>query len=381
MKASILISFYLLKDIWKRWFETPGGVLSRLLVALLLSLLLLIIHASFTLSAASLQQKISQMGIRTILITHSMRDLEADRDLLPRLLSPLSQKGTLLQLRQLTTTATDEFGKPLAAYAYADGMLPALNSASPKASSASSYLLSTQLPAGMLTPVQIDTVGETIAQVIPPPTWLARLGSSQTAVLIPEALAEPFLKRGFLELIAFLGSETIDLTAIEAQLRTLLRLEDLTGVQINSPSALLSQLDEIETTQQKWQSGFGFFGGLAVSLVFGSIAILEYRQNRYIIALLRSFGTPSLLLMMRYFIEAALLVTLAALGARAAAIYLHPQIFSTIGIEPSLLNRSFLDPYSWDTTWQNLRWLALGALLSVLPIALALRIPVGKILP
>ena len=377
MKAWILISFYLLKDIWRRWFETPGGVLSRLLVAFLLGLLLLVIDASFTLSAASIQQKISQMGIRTILLTRTSVGAGEQREHLANIIAPLSARGTLLRLRQLGVSAEDEFGQRRSVYVYGNDMLAAIGRPN---SSGGAYLISDKLPEGMVSPVQIDAGAEFDAVVIPPPSWLAKFGANPNALLLPVENSEEWLQRGFFEVIVFLGNDDTDLPATEEDLRILLELEDLNRVQLTSPKELLRQLDKLESTQRKWQGGFGLFGGLAVSLVFGSIAVLEYRQNRFIIALLRSFGTPSVLLIARYLVEATLLVALAILLARGTAISVHPVIFQTIGIEPTLIDRGLIDPYAWQLVWGNLKWLGLGAFLSILPVALALRTPVGKIL-
>jgi predicted lysophospholipase L1 biosynthesis ABC-type transport system permease subunit len=117
-----------------------------------------------------------------------------------------------------------------------------------------------------------------------------------------------------------------------------------------------------------------------VALVFGSIAILEYRQNRFIVALLRSFGAPAPLLLLRYAAEALLLVAVALLLVRQGIVLAHPALFALAGFEPGLLDRAVLDPYAWPAVWPQARWLLLGAALGVLPVAFALRQPVGKIL-
>jgi hypothetical protein len=162
--------------------------------------------------------------------------------------------------------------------------------------------------------------------------------------------------------------------------RTLLLVERRDTAQLQSPEVLLAEIAALETTRLRTQAGAGLAGGVALALVFGAIAGLEYRQNRYIVALLRSFGAPSLLVLLRYAAEAVILLALAGLAARALAITAHPVAFGFAGFEPGLLDRAFLDPYAWDAVWSQLRWLLAGAALSVAPIALALRQPVGKIL-
>ncbi len=120
---------------------------------------------------------------------------------------------------------------------------------------------------------------------------------------------------------------------------------------------------------------------MAVALVFGSVAILEYRQNRFIVALLRSFGAPAPLLLLRYAAEALLLAAAAVLAARGILVATHGELFGKLaGFEPALLDRGVIDPYAWSELWRQARWLGLGAGLGVVPVALAMRAAVGRVL-
>jgi len=382
MKAWILISFYLLKDIWRRWFETPGGVFSRLLVALILALLLLVIDAAFTLTAASVREKISQLGVRTIVLMRAVGVNEArtENSYLVDLLRPIENDGTVLRLMQAGRRGVDELGKRRMLYVYDSQMLGPLMSVLPSKPQSEVLVISEDFPPGMTMHVVINDETEVDACVIRPPTWLLKFGANEASILLPESEFSDLLDDGFYELIVFMGDDDANLTKIESDVRTILALEDMTGVQITSPAGLLKELDELENTQRNWRGGFGLFGGLAVALVFGSISILEYRQNRFILALLKSFGVPSLLLVARYLVESVCLVTLAAFLARAAAIQLHPVIFKMIGVEPNLVDLTVIDPYAWSAVWAQFGGLGFGALLSVVPIVFAMRTAVGKIL-
>lgn len=136
----------------------------------------------------------------------------------------------------------------------------------------------------------------------------------------------------------------------------------------------------MQTLGRQWQAAAGLLGGAAVALVFGSIAILEYRQNRFNVALLQSFGVPGTLLLLRYAAVALLLAAAAILAARGILIVAHGQLFALAGFEPALLDRALLDPYDWPEIWRQARWLALGAGLGVMPVALAMRAAVGRVL-
>jgi len=382
MKAWILIAFYLWKDIWRRWLETPGGLLSRLLVAFLLGLLMLLLHAAFSLSARSLEEKIGRLGVRTLLVTRtvSSQDLEAGAVDLPLVLAPLAGEGELLVLRQLGVVAEDDSGQPCGVAVFDEAMLTALAPGFAPLGRRLAYLVTDELPPAM--PVRVDVDGVLMDCVTAsPPGWLAALGSRGRLLLMPQSVAEPWLDRGYLEMLLFLGDDDgAALPDLVAAVRNILRLDGIQNVQMTSPEGLLAELDELRGAQRRWQGGFGVFGGLAVALVFGSIAVLEYRQNRYIVALLRSFGTPPVLLLARYLVEALILVAAAAWLARFAATAAHVPLFSRAGFEPGLLDLNLIHPYAWPELWRQWRWLGLGGLLSVVPVAFALRTPVGKVL-
>jgi len=59
---------------------------------------------------------------------------------------------------------------------------------------------------------------------------------------------------------------------------------------------------------------------------------------------------------------------------------LHAPLFGLAGFEAALLDRGRFDPYAWSETARGLAWLFIGALAGTLPVAFALRQPVGRVL-
>ena len=92
MKAWTLIAFYLWKDIWSRWLETPGAVLARLLVAILLGGLMLLVQTAFTLAGRSLEARIARLGANTLVITEAVAGEGARPAPLGELLAPLGAR-------------------------------------------------------------------------------------------------------------------------------------------------------------------------------------------------------------------------------------------------------------------------------------------------
>lgn len=381
MKAWISIGFYLSKDIWSRWLETPGAVLARLLVACLLAGLMLLTQAAFQLGARSLETRITRLGAQTLVVTEAVTgDVNRQADL-GRLLAPLGNRADVVALRQASVAARDEYGTDYLVMVYGPESLPALAPLLAAGRDRAVHLVTPHLAAGL--PVAVNLGGaDHAALAVVVPAWLNRVSAGRPVALVPLELAAGWLDSGYFEtaLIVSRLAGTDALRGLAAGLRALLRLDDRPTAQVQSPEAILDEFDAFAALQTRAQTGAGLAGGIVVALVFGSIAILEYRQNRFIVALLRSFGAPAPLLLLRYAAEALLLVAVALLLVRQGIVLAHPALFALAGFEPGLLDRAVLDPYAWPAVWPQARWLLLGAALGVLPVAFALRQPVGKIL-
>ncbi len=381
MKAWTLIAFYLWKDIWSRWVETPGAFLARLLVAVLLTGIMLLVQAAFGLAGRSLESRIARMGARTLVIGESVAGDTRVTTPLGALLGSLQERADVIALRQAPVGARDEFGADLTVLAYGPESLALLAPSLAGARGAGAHLASPTLPPGLPVRVEIDGTDHA-AVTIARPDWLDRIAAQRPVLLLPAETAGPWLEHGYYEHALVLSDDTTPgaITQLAQALRTLLFVELRNAAQIQSPEALLGELDGLRSLQLRAQALTGLVGGAVVALLFGSIAVLEYRQNRYIVALLRSFGTPPVLLLARYAGESLLIVTGALLLTRAGLGALHGPIFSLAGFETGLLDPQVYDPYAWPLVWNQARWLALGAALAIAPIALALRLPVGRVL-
>lgn len=378
MKAWILTAFYLWKDIWSRWLETPGALLARLAVGCLLAGLMLLAQAALLLTEHSLEIRVARLGAQVIVVTEPVTG-DADRQPdLGRLLQSVAGRADFVALRQVSIRAQDEFGRDLLVLLYGPDSVPALAPLLAAAPTAAVHIIHPQLPAGI--PLRVSLDGRDYqSQTLTPPAWWPRLGSSQVVALVPESLGTSWLSTGWFEHV-LLVERNGDLPRLAAAVRTLLQLENRSRAQVQSPEALLGELAELRQLQQRAQAGAGLAGGLVVALVFGSIAVLEYRQNRFVAALLRSLGAPGSLLVARYAVEALVIAAAAVLLATWTLRGVHAPLFSLAGFEPALLQLDRIDPYTPGLVWTQGRWLGLGALLSLLPVAFGLRQPVGKIL-
>lgn len=378
MKAWILTAFYLWKDIWSRWLETPGAVFARLAVGLLLAALMLLAQAALLLAERSLEVRVARMGAQVITITESVTSDATTRPSLGQLLRSVTDRADLIALRQVAARAEDEFDRTLLVLVYGDETLPALAPLLAAAPHAAVHVINPQLPQNLSLRITLDG-RDYDSTVLHAPSWLQRYGANQPVVLVPASLGQSWLETGWFETVLLI-ERAGDLPTLAAAVRAVLQLEERTHAQVQSPEALLNELDELRHVQRRAQTGAGLLGGIVVALVFGSIAVLEYRQNRFVVALIRSFGAPTPLIVIRYAVEALILTATAVFLAVGLLVSLHSWPFALAGFEPALLQRTTLDPYSIELIWHQGQWLALGAVLSLIPVAFGLRQPVGRVL-
>ncbi len=382
MRAWILIASYQLKDISRRWLETPGGVCARLAVAILLVTLMFLVTATFQLAAKSIESRILRLGVNTLVVRVpvSPDDIANGRPPPDRLLAPLATRGDLLALKSLYATALDEYGHSLAPLSYADTALPALAPllAGPGTSDGR-YLLTSVLPEGLPVHVYVDNI-EFTALTRPLPAALARLAPVESLLLFPESSVEEIVRRGHQSLVLFSATDPAAVPALAEATSALLNASDYRNYNLQSAAAWIEELTTLRSTQTRWQGIVAAACTAVLVLVFGSLAVLEYRQTAYIGALLRSFGTPGWVLVLRYLVEAALLLAAAGLLARLLVTSVHEPLFRLAGFESAWLNLERLHPYHLAANPAVPVALAAAAFLSVLPVAWSLRRPVGRTL-
>ncbi len=381
MKASILIVSYLLKDIWCRWLETPGAVAARVVVAGLLALLMLFVQAAFVLAARSLESRVHAFGANLVVVfaNHSHSDVSHGRTPLGTLLAPLRSEGGLVTLKVAHLSAQTEYGQPLAVVAYDDASLPGLATHLSGTDHAGIVLLTEAFVSGMPVGCLIEGI-ELQATVRPLPAQLGSVLGRTDVLLIPEGTISEALARGHQELALFTANDAERAPMIGTAIQSLLDTEGFQGTQVRSAAAWLDELAALRDRQMKWQTTLAALCLAVLVLVFGSIALLEYRQNSFIAALLRSFGAPRVALMGRYLVEGLMLMALAAGIAFLAARTSHGPLFTLAGFEAPWTDLAHIDPYRWRENLPLLVAFAAAAILGTLPVAWALRRPVGRVL-
>ena len=380
MRSLILIFVYLSKDILKRWLETPGAVFARLLIAISLCLLFLFMQAGFILTEKAVERKIESFGLNTMILRSTGFSKTEVRPSLDQLLSSLSELGTYLPFSSLYVNAELSSKKRAKVIVYNDHSIPGLNSLMGwDGSQGPIFLAAYGYPKAMVERVKVWKFFFD-ADVVKPPSILRFISLNDPLLFIPESMAQAFEQFSVQESVLFLSDDSVDLIKIIESTEALLKKEGFDRYELSSPIKWVGELDGVRDLRVKAQAIGGGFVGLLIVLIFGSIAVFEYRQNIFATALFKSFGLHSIHLILRYLIDGLLLLFISFLGAVQLAQLFHGIVFKKAGFAPDLLDVSAFNPYEISGNLYLLILLAIASLVSILPICIALRKPVGKVL-
>ena len=380
MRSLILIFVYLSKDILKRWLETPGAVFARVLIAISLCLFFLLMQASFVLTEKAVEKKIESFGLNTMILRSTGFSKTEVRPSLDQLLSSLGEVGTYLPFSSLYVNAELSNKKRAKVIIYNDHSIPGLNSLMGwDGSQGPVFLAAYGYPEAMVERVKVWKLFFD-AEVVKPPSILRFISLNDPLLFIPESMAAVFDQFSVQESILFLSDDSVDLIGIIEVTEALLKKEGFDRYELSSPIKWVGELDGIRDIRNKAQVIGGGFVGLLIVLIFGSIAVFEYRQNIFATALFKSFGLHSIHLIIRYLVEGLLLLFISFLGAVQLAQVFHGVVFRKAGFDSEFLDLATFNPYEISGNFYLLALLGFASLVAIIPICIALRKPVGKVL-
>jgi len=369
-----------LKDTWSRWLEQPSSVLSRIFVGSLLVTVATVILVAFNLLERNLRMRLENFGINTLISREMLAS--TDPEVLPNQerpdrLAPLQQYGDEIRLRQYYMRAQTPWTRELMVMSYNEQALPYLNEML-SAKTGLIYFTDT-LPEGSL--VEISYSKQTDMAVVRKPEGIWKPLVTQQLLLVPQGWSPDSERLGYVDTTVFRrNDERISIADFVPSIQALYNLDYRTPPQVQSAANMVKELEGLQERQMQWRAAMAGMLGLAVALVFGAIAVLEFRQNAYVSALLRSFGAPGKALYLRQWLENAFLANLAAISAILLLACFHAELFKMLGFPRDLLNLNKINPYlSWEMALV-LFWVNVGAFLSSISIAVGLRKPVGEIL-
>lgn len=218
-------------------------------------------------------------------------------------------------------------------------------------------------------------VGEysSVATVIRPIEDLDFLLLGRPAIIGSVERLSLLLGNGFIKTVVLRADSISELSAANEVTKAILRIEGRRVV-MRSNLSLLKQLEEIRALQSQALVIVAFCSAIVLGLVFGSLAWLEFREERYLLALIRSFGVSPKSLLIHSVMENTVL---SVLGVFFGLVTLHFIISQN---QLGLRWLSSLDSPLGTNSLALCIGAILGGLLSVVPVGIGLRKPLGLVL-
>lgn len=329
MKYWILIITYLWKNILNHWFENPLSFLTKIIITFLLTFLAFAFIGALRQTEKLLSDQLENADILTSIIQISPR-VSQDKEV--RLQESLYEEATLkkaLKIQDVTFLR-----KPfIQAKTVANKRIPvAVSFAKPtfwkeewgEFQRPVNYIIQ---PEGAPEIRKITMRGFPV-EVLPvkmEPAFLKARNIDQL-VLLPYPSGELLLKEGFSSQIIIRADSVPELEDSLSRIRAYLSAERVPH-NIFSGLNLLRELENFSEIQKYVRLGLISLLILVIAIVLGNQAVLEFRQQQYHYALLRSFGVPYTLIVWNDLIEKILL---AACGF-SLAYYLLPLLKKVLG--------------------------------------------------
>lgn len=362
------ITRYLVRDSVLRWRGRASLPLSRLVIAWCLATTAILVLASFALATAELQQRITAFGLNTLAIRSPLEHATDPAPAFPE----LGRYGQSLTLHLTHTRLRLDSGGHATLALDSDRTLREL-AALGVHTDAFPILLTNDLPAGM--PVRAG-IGPWWTEAITTPLPAGLRSVVPGSVLIASPAAFPVQARtpGQAATVLVRSQEAPSLDRLVTALQIMIAANPTEGrerPEVQSPLPLLREMERWQATSTRYTALLALVLAGAITLVFAAGAILEYESTEFTTALLRSLGVRRRILWLQRTLEALVLANLGGVAAgwtagviaRAAL----PQLAAYTGFGAGAV-----------PAWVALN---LGAILATVPVATALRRPVGLILP
>jgi hypothetical protein len=339
-----------------------------------------VILVAFNLLERNLRTRLENFGVNTIIsreVVPSTDPAALPNQIRPDRLAALDRYGEKIRLRQLYSRARVPWQREITTMTYTDEALPLLSGL--LHTNTPLICFSESMPENAL--VEVNLERQDGVAVVRKPHGFFRPVMNQTVLLVPQGWAPDAERLGYVEMVVFRRkTEELSISHFVSAIQNLFSMDEKNPPQLQSAVGMIKELESLQSRQAQWRSAMAGLLGLAVALVFGAIAVLEFRQNAYVSALLRSFGAPGKSLYLRQWLENAALANLAAISAILLLACFHKELFGALGFPSDLLNLKNANPYfSWEMA-MVLLWVNVGAFLSSLSVAIGLKKPVGEIL-
>lgn len=366
----IFIHSYLWQNSLRRWWEQPLSLLSKLVVAGLLGILGAFVILGIKELGRQIDRRLSDREVLTCVISETIPKEDAINHLQtgPKDSNPWNSLGGEARTFFLAS-----------AYAELDGnqRLPivAVENLEDLRLVDDFYILSRNRPENQRVEFQVDQ-HRTEAVAIPPNDEIDLILNRRDAVLGGIERLSAVYARGFTQTTILRADSIETIQQAHSIIEALSKVEGR-RIFIQSNLKILRDLQTIRGIQAQALIWVTIGSSAILGLVFGSLAWMEFREERYLLALIRSFGVGSLSLLAHSLVENCLLAISGVL----------------LGFACLRLGVTFMQVDAMNLAWLKsteslygtdgmalIVGAALGGILSCIPIAIGLRKPLGLVL-
>ncbi len=367
---------YFAKDIWLGWRASPFVLLAKLTTVALLTGAGTVILVCFHVFVEEARVRLEQIGATSVVIRRGASPSHhADNLWLEDVLHSARVDAWHHFDRLLLTGETDlgDFAVPVFSLDPDDRWFQENAAGSP------AILLTSRVPAARGLDVRVGAAvmrATTQGRI----SWADRLGPDPVLLIsrdrIPRLGGYEVDRIDYLEIAGGRKPMLSTVSAIEA----LAREAGERSLVVQHPLAVLEELERLQATQQVWEYWIVMGFGSALALVMGAISALEYRERRYVGALLRSFGVHPAAIVLRHWVEAAVLGNVCLVAAGWLTLGLAPLILGSLGVPASAMAQLDIAGFLAANGPALVCFVNLGCLLSVLPVAIAGFEEIGRVL-
>lgn len=374
MISWILIASYLWKDTWRRWFEQPGSILARSVVTIIMVALAVLLLVGFQMQIEKLRDQIESFGLDNLLLVETVSPM--DEAVAPEhRFGSLRQYGELITVKKLLINGQAGDGSRVSVVSYSDQDLRGLKDYLRYGHE--TFLITDRQKQGLVVDYEIE--GKYFRGVtLKPDAEMMQLMQGDT-LFIPDDLGEEYEERGY-SMIYYLqrAAGAPSIKDISAAVNAVIRRDGFGRIDLRSADMLREKLNKLQSQQATMRFWMAALLGAALALIYGTLSVLEFRQSMYVSALLRSFGAPRFLLILRTIGENLLIVNAVAIGVIWILSEKHSLIFKSLRL--SSIDDNLHSLYWGTETFWILAFANIGVILSSLPVLFAMRKPVGKVL-
>jgi hypothetical protein len=366
----IFIHFYLWQNSLRRWWEQPLSLLSKLVVAGLLGLLGAFVILGLKELGAQLDRRLHDRDTLAAVISETVPK-ESATDML------LSGEAGDAAWRALGDDVSTFLQAAASAEMESGQRVPVLAVTHPERHGLVDdfYFLTRRFPADTVMEFGIRTHrSEALAR--PHPEDADLLLSGRDALVGDVGRLSLVLANGFTKATVLHANSVADIQRAHDIADAMSRVEGRRMV-VQSNLRILRELEKVRAIQAQALLWVTVGSGLVLGLVFGSLAWMEFREERYLLSLIRSFGVGRWTLLAHALIENCLL----ALGGVLAGFGILQFSIARMNLETLQMSwlRTAGSPFGTEGG-MLLLGAALGGWLSCIPVGIGLRKPLGLVL-